>query len=81
MKLTNFKDKEKILFFKDYYLFMRDRKRGRDPGREGSRLHEGSPMCDLTLGLQDLALDQGTTAEPSKCPKRKSLKQLQTRDS
>ena len=37
---------------------MRDteRKRGRDTGRESSRLHVGSLMWDSIPGLQDLAL-------------------------
>ena len=36
----------------------RERERGRDTGRGRSRLHAGSPMWDLTLGLQDRALGQ-----------------------
>ena len=32
------------------------RERGRDTGRGRSRLHAGSPMQDLILGLQDHAL-------------------------
>ena len=39
---------------------MRDtkRERGRDTGRERSRLHAGSPMWDLIPGLQDHAPGQ-----------------------
>ena len=33
-------------------------RRGRDTGRGRSRLHAGSPMWDLILGLQDHALGQ-----------------------
>ena len=45
------------LFFKDFiYLFMRERERGRDTGRGRSRLHAGSLMWDLILGIQDHAL-------------------------
>ena len=48
----------KILFKKkDFiYLFMRGAERGRDPGRERSRLHAGSPMGDSIPGLWDHAL-------------------------
>ena len=35
---------------------MIERERGRDTGRGRSRLHAGSPMRDLILGLQDDAL-------------------------
>ena len=44
-----------LLFFQRLfiYLFMRDRKRGRDIGRGRSRLHAGNLMWDLILGLQD----------------------------
>ena len=34
---------------------MRGTQRGRDIGRERSRLHAGSPMWDSILGLQDHA--------------------------
>ena len=44
---------KKIYFI---YLFMRDPERGRDTGRGRSRLHAGSPMWDLILGVQDQAL-------------------------
>ena len=39
-------------------LFIHERhtERGRDTGRERSRLHAGSPMWDLIPGLQDHAL-------------------------
>ena len=46
-------------FFKDFiYLFIiyRDRERGRDTGRGGSRLHAGSLMRASILGLQDHGL-------------------------
>ena len=36
----------------------RERERGRDTGRGRSRLHAGSPMWDLILGLQDHDLGQ-----------------------
>ena len=40
-------------FLKDFiYLFMRDSKRGKDTGRERSRVHAGSLMWDLILGPQ-----------------------------
>ena len=48
-------------FFKDFiYLFMRDteRERGRDTGRERSRLPAGSPMRDSMPGLWDHALSR-----------------------
>ena len=48
-----------LFFLKIFiYLFMRDteRERGRDIGRGRNRLHTGSPMWDLILGLQDHAL-------------------------
>ena len=35
------------------YLFMRDIERGRDPGKERSRLPVGSPMWDSIPGPQD----------------------------
>ena len=52
-----------LFFFKDFvYLFMRDRERGRDTGRERSGLHAGSPVWwDSILGLQDHALGQRQT--------------------
>ena len=34
----------------------RERERGKDTVRGRSRLHAGSPMQDLILGLQDYAL-------------------------
>ena len=34
----------------------RERERGRDTGRERSKLHAGNLMWDLILGLQDHAL-------------------------
>ena len=37
---------------------MRDTERGRDTGRERSRLHADSPMWDSILGLQDHDLSQ-----------------------
>ena len=40
------------------YLFMRDTERGRDPGRERSRLPAGSPMQDSIPGPQGHALSQ-----------------------
>ena len=36
----------------------RERERGKDTGRGRSRLHAGSPMWDLILGLQDHALGE-----------------------
>ena len=48
-----------IKFFFFFNLFMRntererERERGRDTGRGISRLHAGSPIWDLILGLQD----------------------------
>ena len=52
-------------FFLDFiYLFMKDTERERegerqrDTGRGRSRLHAGSLMWDLILGLQDHALSQ-----------------------
>ena len=48
-----------MIFFKVFiYLFMRDaeRERGRDTGRERSRLQAGSPVWDLIPGLQDHTL-------------------------
>ena len=55
-----------ILFFKRFYLFMKDterererkreRERGRDTGRARSRLHAGSLMWDSIPGLQDHTL-------------------------
>ena len=50
-----------IYFFKDLiYLFKRDTKiekeRGRDTGKERSRLHSGSPMWDSIPGHQDHVL-------------------------
>ena len=59
--MTNFM--ELLNIFKDLiYSFMRDtereRERGRDVGRERSRLHVESPMWDSILGLQDHALGQ-----------------------
>ena len=51
-------------FLKRFYLLMRERERerererGRDIGRRRSRLHAGSLMWDLILGLQDHALGQ-----------------------
>ena len=43
--------------FKDcIYLFMRDLERGRDPGRERSRLLAGSPMRDSIPGPRGHAL-------------------------
>ena len=49
------KMKSCLLFFnKDFiYLFMRATERGRDTGRERSRLHAGSLMWDSIPGLQD----------------------------
>ena len=52
------------LFFLRFYLFIherhreRERERGRNTGRGRDRLHAGSPMWDLILGLQDHALGQ-----------------------
>ena len=43
-------------FLKKFYLFMRDREREADISRERSRLHAGSPMWELILGLRDHAL-------------------------
>ena len=40
------------------YLFMRDTERGRDTGREKSRLPARSGMWDLIPGPQDLDLSQ-----------------------
>ena len=46
----------KLYFFKDFiYVFMRGAERGRDTGRERSRLHAGSPTWDSIAGLQDHA--------------------------
>ena len=47
-----------LFFLKIFiYLFMRDTERGsRDTGRGRCRLHAGSPMWDLILGIQDHAL-------------------------
>ena len=47
---------------------MRDTERGRDTGRERSRLHAGSPMWDLILGLQDHALGVKAGANPLSHP-------------
>ena len=54
---STFKGREFIFFFKDFvYLFMRDRERERETGSGRSKLHAGSPMQDLILGLQHHAL-------------------------
>ena len=49
-------------FLKIFHLFIHERhterERGRDIGRERSRLHAGSLMWDSILGLQDYALGQ-----------------------
>ena len=48
-----------LIFFKILFIFfMRDTEReaGRDIGRRRSRLHTGSLMWDLILGLQDHTL-------------------------
>ena len=42
-------------FFKILFIHERERK-GRDTGRERGKLHAGSPMWGLILGLQDHAL-------------------------
>ena len=49
-----------FFFFLRFYLFIHERhtKRGRDTGRERSRLHAGSLMWDSILGLQDHSLGQ-----------------------
>ena len=53
-----------LLFLK--YLFMRDTQKGRD----GSRLHAGSPTWDSTPGLLDQAWAEGGAKPPSQpgCP-------------
>ena len=54
----------KYLFKKDFiYLFMKDTgtEKGRDVGRERSRLHAGSSMWDSILGPGDHALSQRQT--------------------
>ena len=49
----------KFLFFlKILFIHERHRERGRDTGRERSRLHAGSPMWDSIPGLQNHALGQ-----------------------
>ena len=51
----------KILsFFLRFYLFIHDtqRKRGRDTGRERSKLHSKSPLWDFIWGLWDHTLRQ-----------------------
>ena len=52
----------RLFFFpKDFiYLFMKDteNERGRDTSRGRSRLHEGSPVRDSILGLQDHNMGQ-----------------------
>ena len=35
-----------LIFFLIFYLFMRERERGRDPGKERSRPYAGSQMFD-----------------------------------
>ena len=47
-----------VFIFLRFYLFIqeRERERGRDIGRERSRLHADSLMWDSILGLQDHAL-------------------------
>ena len=47
-----------IYIFLRCYLFIHEkhRERGRDTGRGRSRLHAGSPIWGLILGLQDHAL-------------------------
>ena len=48
-------------FLKDFiYSFMRDTERGRDTGRESSRLLVGNPMKDSILGPRDHDLDRQT---------------------
>ena len=48
--------------FKSFYLFIHERhkhrERGRDTGRGRSRLHTGSPKLDSIPGLQDHTLGQ-----------------------
>ena len=62
-----------ILFFKDFYLFMRDTERERQRLRHGgSRLPTGSPMWDLIL---DPRQGQCSTAEPPRHPGREVLDQ------
>ena len=53
------------LIFLRFYLFIRDRKRGRDTGRGRSRLHAGSPMWDSILGLRGHILSQRHTQLPN----------------
>uniref|UniRef100_A0A8C0MV96 Serine/threonine-protein kinase OSR1 n=1 Tax=Canis lupus familiaris TaxID=9615 RepID=A0A8C0MV96_CANLF len=52
-----------FFFFLRFYLFIheRHRERGRDIGRERSRIHAGSPMWNSIPGLQDHALSQRQT--------------------
>ena len=58
IKMTNRYPAIKLPFFFFKDLFMRDTHRGRDIGRERSRLHAGSLMWDLISGLQDHTLGQ-----------------------
>ena len=49
-----------IIIYFYFYLFIHEKhtERGRDIGREGSRLRAGSPMWDSVPGLQDDVLSQ-----------------------
>ena len=57
-----------------FYVFIHERhiekERGRDTGRERSRLYAGSPMWDSILGLQIMpwAEDRRSTPEPPRRP-------------
>ena len=55
-----------ILFFKGFYLFIHEkhREKGRDTGRERSRLHAGSPMQDSIPGPRGHALSRRQTLNP-----------------
>ena len=66
--------KDSLSFFLNFYLFMivtRERERGRDIGRGGSRLHAASLTWDSTPGLQDRAL--GQRQAPNRCATQGSL--------
>ena len=56
---------------KDYlfvYSFMRDTQRGRDLGRERSRLSAGRPMWDSIPGPQDHLIERQARAPPGVSP-------------